>query len=286
MKIALLLFLGLCTLYAQTLPPFAFLAYSDDRWKVCVVKDTKVSEIDLEEEPHSFDYNFKNGDIIYVGANSKLRLRSQNSEREVKLPYDRSGFTQPSFLCEHNAVYAVELINKSSRSTKIVKINLQNDSFESVVMQNSSQFEPLECDDRNILFTNLICNQGCGKLIQEIWLKNTITGISEQVTLLNAFSTNPTVHYGSHMMFFNSNKGDNYNIWAKELSNDEKSFQVTFSEAVDTDPVAIDERAFLYIRNDNARQSIMYGDLNGKFYEIKLLKEYNKIRQLKVNRCD
>ena len=286
MKTLLLLCISIITLYAHTIPSFAFLAYSGEEWIVCVVKNGKTTEIKLKEEPHTFDYNFKNDHIIYVGADSKLRLYTQGTERELQLPYKKSGFTQPSFLCEDDLVYAVELINKNSRSTRIVKIDLKDDTMQSVVKQNSSQFEPQECNEREILFSNLICNQGCAKLIQEIWIKNLVTGFSQQLTLLNAFSTNSSVHYGSHMMFFNSNKNDNYNIWAKDLSSDARSFQVTFSEDIDTNPVAIDEKSFLYIRNSGAGESIMYGDLQGKFYEIKLLKEYNKIRQLKVNRCD
>ncbi len=286
MKIIFVCLISIYTLFAYTIPSIAFLAYNGEEWIVCVLENGKITEIQLDEEPHSFDYNFKNDQIVYVGADSKLRFYVHGDERELQLPYKHSGFTQPSFLCEDNLVYAVELINKNSRSTKIVQIDLKDDSLQTVVKQNSSQFEPVECDERSILFTNLVCNQGCAKLIQEIWIKNLVTGLSEQVTLLNAFSTNPSIHYGSHMMFFNSNRYDNYNIWAKKIDDDARAFQVTFSEAIDTDPVAINDNSFLFIRNNGSKQTIMYGDLQGQLYEIKLLKEYNKIRQLKVQRCD
>ncbi len=286
MKIALIMIVGLLTLYAETLPTMAFLGYDNKDWLVCVTQeDGTTKEIKLEQEPHSFDYNFKTGKVLYIGSNGSLRLYDKGSEHELKLPDTTSSYTQPSFSCKKDLAYAVELIDGNSKSTQIVSIDLKRNSLKTVVQQNSSQFEPSEINDRTLLFTNLVCNSGCGKLMQEIWQKDMIMGESNQLTLLNAFSNNPSIHPSDHWLFFSSNNIGNYHIWGKDLKTDNQSIQMTVGSAADTFARAIGKEAFLYIRQDKSKHSIMYGDIKGKSYEIKLLKPYNKIRQLKVNTC-
>ena len=286
MKIVLIMIVGLWTLYAEKLPTMAFLGYDDKDWLVCITQeDGTTKEIKLEQEPRSFDYNFKTGQILYVGSNGILRLYHKGSERELKLPDTTSSYTQPSFSCKNDLAYAVELIEGNSKSTQIVLIDLDHDILTTVVQQNSSQFEPSETNDRTLLFTNLVCNNGCGKLIQEIWQKDKIMGESDQLTLLNAFSNNPSLHPDDHWLFFSSNKNGNYHIWGKDLNMGDRSSPMTVGSSTDSFVKAIGKGAFLYIRQDKSNHSIMYGDIKGKSYEVKLLKQYNKIRQLKVNTC-
>ncbi len=286
MKIILMMIAGLWVLYADTLPTMAFLGYDNQEWLVCVTQeDGTTKEIKLEQEPRSFDYDFKTGKILYTGSNGTLRLYDKGSERELKLPETTSSYTQPSFSCKKDLAYAVELIDGNSKSTQIVRINLKDDSLTTEVRQNSSQFEPSEVNDQALLFTNLVCNSGCGKLIQEIWKKNRILGESNQLTLLNAFSSNPSMHPSDHWLFFTSNKNGNYHIWGKDLDTNEPSRQMTVGSATDSFVKSIGKGAFLYIRQDKSNYSLMYGDVEGNSYEIKLEKQYNKIRQLKVNTC-
>ena len=286
MKIVLIMIICVYSLYAAKLPAMAFLGYNGDAWLVCLTKeDGSVKEIALEQEPHAFDYNFKRDEILYIGENGKLRLYAKGSEREVKMPYEKSAYAQPSFSCEKDFAYAVELIDKNSKSTQIVSIDLRDDSFESVVKQNSSQFEASELDARRLLFTNLICNRGCSKLIQEIWKKNRVTGESEQLTLLNSFSSNPSAQYDDEWIVFSSNKNDTYHIWAKNLDSNEASVQVTEGDYIDSFPASLGKGSFLYVRQSENENFIMYGNIKREFYKIKLSKEYSKIRQLKVNRC-
>ncbi len=286
MKIILIMIVGLWTLYAETLPTMAFLGYDNEDWLVCVTQeDGTTKEIKLEQEPRSFDYDFKTGQILYVGSDGILRLYEKGSERELKLPDTTSSYTQPSFSCKKDLAYAVELIDGNSKSTQIVLIDLKRDTLTIAVRQNSSQFEPSEINDQALLFTNLVCNNGCGKLIQEIWKKDKIRGESDQLTLLNAFSSNPSIHPNDHWLFFSSNKNGNYHIWGKDLNTDDRSTQMTVGSTTDSFVKSIGKGAFLYIRQDKSNHSIMYGDIKGKSYEVKLEKQYNKIRQLKVNTC-
>jgi len=274
------------TLYADTLPTMAFLGYNNKEWLVCITqKDGRIKEIKLKEEPRSFDYDFKTGKILYIGSDGTFRLYSKGSERELQLPNTTSKYTQPSFSCKGDQAYAVELLNGNSKSTEIVLIDLEHDTFTTVVHQNSSQFEPSEINDRRVLFTNLVCNIGCGKLMQEIWQKDMVLGESNQLTLLNAFSDNPSISPDDHWLFFSSNKNGTYHIWGKDLNANDRSIQVTTGTATDTFPQAIGKGAFLYVRQDKSNYSVMYADVKGKSYEVKLLKRYNKIRQLKVNTC-
>ncbi len=287
MKIILMMLMGLHMLYADALPTMAFLAYDDEQWVVCLTQtDGSVKEVILEEEPHTFDYNFQTGQILYTGSYGKLRIHHKGSERELKLPYQNSAYTQPDFSCQKELAYAVELIEGNSKSTHIVLIDLKNDALTTVIQQNSSQFEPSEIDNRTLLFTSLTCNQGCGKLMQEIWQKNSVTGESDQLTLLNAFSNNPTAHFNDQWIFFSSNKNGNYHIWGKNPKTDARAEELTFGNSTDTFPGAISKGSFVYIHHDKTNYRIMHADIRGKSYEVKLSKQYKKIRQLKVNTCD
>jgi len=286
MKVVFITIICVFSLYASGLEKMAFLGYNGDSWVVCL-SDSKgdVKEIQLEQEPHVFDYNFKTDEILYIGEDTKLRLYSKGKERELNLSYTNSAYTQPSFSCRDDYAYVVELIDKNSKSTQIIEINLKDDSVNNVIKQNSSQFEIADVDEKRVIYTSLICNKGCGKLIQEIWIKNRITGISEQLTLLNSFSSNPTIHYNDSWVYFSSNKNENYHIWAKNINSNKNSIEITKEDATDSFPSSLGDNNFVYIRHIKNRSFIMQGDISGKTNQIKLLKEYNKIRQLKVNRC-
>lgn len=286
MRYIFILIVNFYTLFGSTIPEMAFLSYSGDAWQVTLIQsDGSSKDIKLKEEPRSFDYNFKTDAILYVGSAGKLYLYSNGSQRELDLPYEKNSYIQPSFSCGTNEAYAVELIDNNSKSTRIVLIDLKNDTIERVVSQNSSQFEPSEIDARRLLFTSLTCNVGCGKLIQELWKKDRVSGISEQVTLLNSFSNNPSVHFNGESVFFSSNKNDSYHIWAKNLNSDKRSVELTKGDFSDTSPAAITKDSFLYIHQDGANYSIMHGDIKGNSYKIELAMQYKQIRQLKVNRC-
>ena len=286
MKITILLLFSLMLLATDKLPAYAFLGYDGRDWVVSVIEpDGDTKEIRLQQEPHSFDYDFKKNRVIYIGDNGTLYLYDKGHESKVSLPKTTSKYTQPSFLCSLNAFYAVELLNGNSKSTQIISIDLNNSHVSTVVQQNSSQFEPSQINQQTLLFTNLVCNHGCGKLMQEIWKKDLVLGTSDQLTLLNAFSNNPSVHPNDHWLFFSSNKNESYHIWAKDLHSDKRAFEVTEGSGMDSFVNALGKGAFLYIRQDRGDHALMYGDIERSSYKIALPRPYEKIRQLKVNRC-
>lgn len=286
MKITVLLLFSLILLAADKLPSYAFLGYDGTDWVVSVTRPSgKTKEIHLQQEPHSFDYDFRHDRVIYIGANGILYLYDKGDESKITLPKTTSKYTQPSFICAANAFYAVELLNGNSKSTQIVSIDLNNTHTHTVVQQNSSQFEPSQINRQTLLFTNLVCNHGCGKLMQEIWKKDLILGSSDQLTLLNAFSNNPSVHPNDHWLFFSSNKNERYHIWAKDLHSDKRSVEVTQGSGMDSFVNALGQEDFLYIHQDQNGYALMYGDIEGKSHKIALSKPYEKIRQLKVDQC-
>ncbi len=287
MRFLFLVLVCIYSLNANASSVMGFLGYDGQHWLVGIAQvDGTVKEITLAQEPHTFDYNFKTGQILYIGSDGKLRLYSNGAEKELALPYKANAYTQPKFSCNKDLAYTVELIDGNSKSTRIVAIDLQNNALANAVQQTSSQFEPSEINDHTLLFTNLSCNQGCGKLIQEIWQKNQASGISEQLTLLNAFSNNPSIHFNDHWVFFSSNKNDNYHIWGKNLNTDERSVELTFKDTTDAFPGAIGNGGFLYISQNKGQYHIMQGDIKGKSSAVKLSKQYKIMRQLKVNTCE
>ena len=282
-----LLSLGILTAgYTRDLA--VMLGYDGTSWRVVFYDGTeeKTRSVTLEEEPHGFDYDFRSHRLLYSDAMGQVHIRDLSVKRErlLALPKE-NGYIQPVFSCQEGWVYLVELPKHSSRAARIVRVGLENGTKEIVVEQNSAQLEPMEVQDgRHLLFTSLSCNHGCGKLIQEIWWKDLISGESDQLTLLNAFNSHPVSKEGK--LYFVSNRGGAYHIWKQRLK--EKggaAVQLTHGDTTDTSPAPLQNGALLFIRHKNGRDHLILKTLSGGEKELPLERKYFKLRQLKVNRC-
>jgi hypothetical protein len=265
----------------------AMLGYDGEGWKILLYEGEsgKSHPLTTEEEPHGFDYDFRRERAIYSDAMGRVHLLEEGRERILPLP-KTDGYIQPSFDCSGERVYLVELPGHSSRAARIVAVDLKTGAKEIAVEQTSAQLEPVGADGgRSLIYTSLSCNRGCGGLLQEIWRMDTVHGRSEQLTLLNAFSSNPAVHAGDPRVYFSSNRGGHYHIWSLLPGKRCGEKELTRGEATDAFPAPLGRGDFLFLRSDAQGDRLMWGGRSGRSEALPLDPAYRQLRQLKVDRC-
>jgi len=268
-----------------TIPIFAqkfnisFIAYIDNSWKIVVCDDNfKCTTKSTLQEPRTYDYNFNDNSLIYIGSDKNLRFVKDNNET-VLIKVDKNAYTQPSFI-DNNNIILVELINRNSKKTRIIKLNLSSKKITFLHTQNATSLDPYLNKDK-LYYANVSCVEGCGKIIQEIWNKDLITNISNQLTLKNSISYQPVATLDNKFIYFSSMDRDGYHIW--RYSNKLKDIkQITFGDVIDQFP-AIYKGNIMFIREIKDSYKLLYYK-DGKLIKIPLPKKYQKIRNLKVSK--
>jgi hypothetical protein len=258
----------------------AFLALIGDDWKAVVYHDGMFDTVATEFEPHTFDYDFHNKQLIYVAADKSVRLLSAGVEK-ILLEADKHGFTQPAFLPDGKSIVIVKLIDGSSTNTDLIQLNPQTKKISSLVSQHSTLLDPFPLDSSHLYYANVTCVEGCGKIIQEIWHKNLTAGQAKQLTLLNAITHQPTVDVKRKWLYFSSNQHGHYHIWRLSLTTAEYE-RLTEGEVTDSHPRVSQSGSLYFIRTVKRAASLFKRDPEGLITPIALPKEYQKIRELRI----
>jgi len=257
-------------------------AFIKDEWKIVVYEDKLFKIIETELEPRTFDYDFINQQIIYIASDKTLRLKDKDSE-SIVLSSNIDAYTQPMFTSSGKNVIMIKLIDGNSINTNIISYNLKSKNIKTIVSQRSTQLEPYILNDTNLYYSNVSCVEDCGKIIQEIWYKHILSGDAYQLTLTNSISHQPSVDSDQKNIYFSSNKNGFYHIWKMDLNNN-KYTQLTDGEVTDGYPMPTKKGDVIFIRKDGNKNMLMKINKNNKLTELKLPKEYKKIRSLKVQR--
>ena len=113
-----------------------------------------------------------------------------------------------------------------------------------MVTQRSAQFEPYFHAPDTLYYANVLCTEGCGRVIQEIWRKNLVSGQAEQLTLMNAIAQQPVVSPDGKWLVFSSDKAGNFHLWRMELAT-RRVEQLTAGRVTDISP-AVDGNGEVY----------------------------------------
>jgi Tol biopolymer transport system component len=147
-----------------------------------------------------------------------------------------------------------------------------------VVTQRSAQFEPYFHAPRTLYYSNVHCTIGCGKIIQEIWRKDLISGEAEQITLLNAIARQPVI--SGQWLYFSSNKAGNFHIWRMSLETGRYE-RLTEGRVTDINP-ALDRQSNLYfIRHTPTGTALMQRRTDGTLQTLP--KTLENFRDLEIS---
>lgn len=258
----------------------SFITYLDNKWQIVVCKNKECQVIKTKQEPRTYDYDFKNRQVVYIASDESVRLVYNNQEKIIVKP-KKDKYTEPLFINDAKEIMLVRLINGNSKDTEIISIDLSGKNQKSLHYQHSTSLEPFSIDGKKIYYANVSCVNGCGHIIQEIWQKDNLYGIANQITLLNSLSHQPIIDEEGKSVYFSSNKMGNFHIYKTIFSNG-KTIQITKGDVTDSFP-NISNGVLYFVRRKEADTKIMRLK-DGELEKLEFDKKYRKIRNLKVKR--
>ncbi|MEW5250939.1 TolB family protein [Microbulbifer sp. 2201CG32-9] len=265
-----------------------FVGLTDDGWQTYAV--TKAghapANMHLDTEARTPIYTSAPESLIYIddaGRVNQLSLQPRKG-RVLLAPSSDASYAQPEFDPQNNALYLVQLKAGKSVDTDILRLDLATETAKPVVLQRSAQFEPKSARDW-LYYSNVHCVVGCGKIIQEIWRYHTVSGIAEQVTLLNTISRQPVVDQQNDWLYFSSNAAGNYHIYRQSLTGQDsrRVEQLTQGAVTDMSP-AIHQNRLYFIRHNATGSQLMCRDNDsGELLALALPGGVGDIRDLEIN---
>lgn len=276
---------GLCQ--ASELPMgTSFIGYKDGSWNVYVVPNDNGLALLVEtvSEPRTATFNVKKSVVTYVAADGKIREvnLADGIDRVLLEPSKERAFAQPSYSADGSRLLLVDMKDASSAETELALLDMAKDKVaRPITSQPASQFEPRFVSDRQIVYSSVSCSLGCGKIIQEIWLKNLITEDAEQVTLLNAISRQPVASADGKWIYFSSNKAGNYHIWRVSVLGGAPE-QITKGDVTDLSPAMAKDNRVCFVRSAPISKILCSID-DGEGWSIYLPEGIENLRNLEIS---
>jgi len=263
-----------------------FVGLTDTGWESYVV--TKMGQqpekINLQTEARTPVMSFAKQSVFYLDSGGQVRRYSLiHRKAETLLSSSKdAGYAQPEIDDKNNALYIVQLKQGKSVDTDILRLDLTTNTIKPLVVQRSAQFEP-KIAHPWLYYSNVHCVVGCGKIIQEIWRYHTVSGIAEQVTLLNTISRQPTVDEHNEWLYFSSNAAGNYHLYRQLLTDNNRrsAQQLTEGAVTDMSPALYQDRLY-FIRQHSAGADLMCRNAQGEFYKMPLPEGIQAIRDLEI----
>lgn len=214
--------------------------------------DCKWERIPTKSEPRTPTLSSHKNRLAYIAANGDVReidLR-KNSDSLLFKSNKKDSYTQLAYDKSGQDLLAVKLKSGSSADSDIVIWQRSSRRIKPEIVQRSAQFEPHFASNMSVLYGSVSCVSTCGKIIQEIWLRDKISGEADQLTLLNAVSRQPFYDAGSEVVVFSSNKKYHFHIWSYSFDNRETQ-QLTQGSVTDFNPVIVAEQLFFIRKSAN-----------------------------------
>ncbi|MGR9116095.1 MAG: TolB family protein [Gammaproteobacteria bacterium] len=268
---------------AQSYPVgLSFVGLSNDQWAIYAAQSGRLAKLSSASEPRTPIFHNKTQRYAYIGADASLHeVDLQNSaDNIVKPSLPGHAYTQPTYDDEGKRLFVVSLKEGTSVDTDILM--RENGRWRTAVNQRSAQFEPYFQEPSTLYYANVHCTEDCGRIIQEIWRKDLISGIAEQVTLTNSISRQPVVSKDGKDLYFSSNKSGYYHIWRLSLATN-TYHQLTTGAVTDENPALDGDGKLYFIRHTNNRPvAIMQWQERGEPIEIALPARISEIRDLEI----
>jgi len=260
----------------------SFVGLAAESWQLYVVQPSalKPQVVKTVSEPRTPTYTAQTGKIAYIGADGSLHeiLLASGEDRVLLKPDAQRALTQPAYDATGKRLFVVALKEGASVDTDILL--LSEEKPKSVVTQRSAQFDPYFHAPRTLYYSNILCTIGCGKIIQEIWRKDLVSGEAEQITLLNAMARQPVISQEGQWLYFSSNKAGNFHIWRMSLET-RRYEQLTEGKVSDINP-ALDQQGNLYfIRHTPTGTTLMRRRTDGTLQTMPKL--FENMRDLEIN---
>ena len=186
--------------------------------------------ISTDQEVRTFVFSHAQQRLLYAAADGSVRNRDLNNDRDSELVGAGQHLRQPYLTAGDGTFYAVQFKGGASGDTSIVRIN--EDAPETpvpVVTQPGAVFSPtLDKRGKLLFYTVAHCTERCGRIIQEVWRKDLISGQADQMTLIGAMSSDPVAGVFPDIFYFSLQSENEESVVRFEYESGEitKRFQV------------------------------------------------------------
>ncbi|MGZ8944051.1 MAG: TolB family protein [Methylococcaceae bacterium] len=268
---------------AQSYPAgLTFVGLNHDQWAIYAMQSGQLSKLSSASEPRNPSFHAKSQRYAYIGSDASLHEVSlkNSADSAVKPAQTGHAYTQPAYDDEGKRLFVVSLKEGASVDTDILM--REDGHWKIAVNQRSAQFEPYFQAPSTLYYANVHCTEDCGRIIQEIWRKDLISGIADQVTLTNAIARQPVVSRDGKELYFSSNKAGYYHIWRLSLATN--TYQQLTAGAVTDESPALDVDGKLYFirHSGNKPVAIIQWQESGTPIEIPLPDGVTDIRDLEI----
>lgn len=273
--------------HAQSWPQgLSLVGLKNENWQLFVVAKGQSNLLDIStvSEPRTPAFHLETGKVAYIAADGSLREYGiDKASNKVLLKAGRKhAYTQPAYDPVGKNLFVVELKEGTSVDTDILMLDRTKKNRKPIVIQRSAQFEPFMPTKNELYYSNVLCTVGCGKIIQEIWHMNIVSGEAKQLTMVNSIARQPFVPPGSDWLYFSSNKEGHYHIWRMNMTNN-KYEQLTQGYVTDISPVMDKNNNLYFIRRSPQAVQLMHMDAKGELKPMTLPKGVTDIRDLEMN---
>ena len=262
-----------------------FVGLTDQGWQTYAVtkQGNPPKPLGIEKEVRTPVLSTENNAVFYIDDAAQLSEFSLKDKKVTALLSSsvESSYAQPEFDKKNNALYVVQLKQGKSVDTDILKLDLANNSTTPLIIQRSAQFEP-KLSAPWLYYSNVHCVLGCGNIIQEIWRYHTISGIAEQVTLLNTISRQPTVDKDNQWVYFSGNAAGSYHIYRQSLMKSHMPPERLTEGAVSDMSPAVTNNKLYFIRQQAQKIALMCRSSDGELHQLPLPKGITQLRDLEI----
>lgn len=269
----------------ETLPEgLAFAGLEAGHWRVYYsVGHGPLKTIPTATEPRTPALNLAAGRLAYISAEGSLRetILADGRDTVVLQADGQRTFTQPAYETPGNRLFVVELHEGASVETDILALGPERESAKPLVIQRSAQFEPHHDGRSHLYYSNVHCTLGCGKIIQEIWRFDLVTGEADQLTLTNHIARQPVASADGKSLYFSSDRAGNFHIWRLNLATGHTE-PLTRGPVTDTDPAVGKDGAVYFVRRSPGRTELMRWLAGGVPRPVALPKVIEDIRDLEI----
>jgi len=156
--------------------------------------------------------------IIYFDAAGQLPWRRLHaSDRRVLLVGDQQyAYTQAAFGGDDHEVIAVRLLDRRSRDSDLVSVDVVSGKVVELVPERSAQLEPKQSGD-TLVYSTIHCAVTCAGFVQEIWMMQRAQKLAQQLTLNHAHSRDPVIDRKNNTLYYSSNFAGGFRIYRQPL---------------------------------------------------------------------
>lgn len=222
-------------------PQLAFTASIDGNWELfCWGGRTspllRMTETGYDENEPRWSKDRKK--IVFSASDGKLYLVDVATKDVTELAAEDAAQkkTSPCFSPDGKNVVYVRFKGGPADDTELVVYHIETKRVRTLIDQPGGQFFPnWSPDGEYIVYTNVHGTDGCGRIIQELWIVHKSEAYARQLLMTNANCMNPVWSPDGKRIAFSSDRGGNFDIWVLSLDNWELE-QITTDSHLDTSP--------------------------------------------------